>query len=65
MRKYEVSCGYCEHFLTQTIKGNVTIFSEGICNVKNTYIPVCEEICEKFILRSGLYTTKSYPKSNT
>ena len=65
MRKYEAPCGYCEHFLTRTIEGDMSIYSKGLCDLKNEYVSLYGEICEQFVLRSGLYTTKSYPQNNS
>lgn len=57
-RKYEVRCWHCEHFINYDSKRQ-----NGRCDIKQIILDTCEEICDNFILKRGLYTKLSYPEN--
>ena len=50
-------CLYCEHFKINYLGNDNNYFLNelGFCKVKNSYLPICENICEEFVIKSGLY----------
>lgn len=54
-------CAYCEYFkLVEYEKGYLNI-QKGICRKHDIIRELYDEICEDFILKSGIYTEKWYP----
>ncbi len=63
-KKYTVTCVHCDmlNYIYGGIKENSTIFDKAYCREKKEIRYGNNCICEKFKLRSGMFTTKNYPK---
>ena len=59
-----VTCAYCEYFKRFDLSDTTDFFEglKGRCLKKNDIRHINERICESFVLKSGLYTKKQYPK---
>ena len=53
---------YCEMLKYNRSARIITVFDEAYCELKGEKRYGGSMICEKFQLRSGMHTTKSYPK---
>ena len=54
-------CAYCEYFKLVEYKKDYSIIQKGICRKHDLLREPCDELCEDFILKSGVYTKKWYP----
>ncbi len=62
--KYTVTCIYCEHFDYNPSSIETNPFKKEYCFVALKNCSPTDKICDSFKLRSGLYTTKTYPKKS-
>lgn len=57
-------CCYCEHYIPLIDKSFYFPEHNGLCN-KHKVIRLCNDnLCEDFILKSGIHTKRWYPKQN-
>ena len=61
--KYTVTCVHCDmlHYI-YGVKETTTLFDKAYCKEKKEIRYGNSCICEKFKLRSGLFSQKKYPK---
>ena len=58
-----VTCIYCEFFKQFEATNNIDFFTslKGECKKHNKVCHIKDEICDYFVIKSGLYTQKDYP----
>ena len=60
--KNEVTCLYCSHCVGEYDEKERNAYPQvGICRLKGEPRFWYADVCENFVLKSGLHTTKSYP----
>ena len=61
----DVVCWCCENFTlkhTRITRNEIVEIVDGTCALKNSFVFSENSVCEDFILRKGLYTTRTIPK---
>ena len=57
-----VTCFYCKHIsFSYSEKDNISLQSQGYCDIQKGNLPLDAEICVNFAKKAGLYTGKWYP----
>ena len=57
-----VTCFYCKHIsFSYSEKDNISLQSQGYCDIQKGNLPLDAEICVNFAKKAGLYTGKRYP----
>ena len=57
-----VTCLYCKHLsFSYSEKENISLHSQGYCDIKKGNLSLDTEICVNFAIKAGLYTGKWYP----
>ena len=54
-------CAYCEYFKYFEYIERNSIVQKGFCTKINKFRELYDELCEEFVLESGIYTKKWYP----
>ncbi|MBQ3088109.1 MAG: hypothetical protein IJC36_00575 [Clostridia bacterium] len=57
-------CAYCEYFkIIEYEQSNVTV-QNGFCLKRKDFRELCDNLCEKFVLKKGVHTQKWYPQKD-
>lgn len=64
--KREDACGceYCEYYIKVEYYNDYFLIQRGICRKNDILRKPKSELCDFFILKSGVYTSKWYPNKD-
>lgn len=54
-------CAYCKYFKLFEYNDAFFAIQNGVCKRHNLICALSDQICEDFVLKSGIYTSKWYP----
>ena len=64
-RENSCPCAYCKYYKPYKNEEKFLPFRNGICQKHNILRNVNDNLCEDFILMSGVHTNKWFPNNNT